>query len=148
MNKIKEYILIGIMILLGIILIFFIYNNFSEDETITGDNQSILPNENLEEINSEVDNQKFINAKLTLNENYCNEIDNEELKGECIKEINRSKTFLDAIESDDIELCNVFEDNILIWCQDYYYMAKSSEFNDYQYCDLVQDENRRKDCYM
>lgn len=86
-------------------------------------------------------------AMIFADEDYCMQIEKESLKLACGATLSRSERYERSVVTDDITVCEEFEDEAGVTrCYDNYYLAKSRNNDDMSYCSNIVDSAIKEEC--
>jgi len=87
-------------------------------------------------------------GRLTKNELDCFKINDENLRISCSSGIKIDSLIQNAVLKDDINLClNIEDENLKLSCTNNYYYAKKMNLKNVSYCDKINNENLKNECY-
>ncbi len=89
----------------------------------------------------------YAKAQTYQDETMCFNIEDETRVAACTATIQRSQMLEDVVLSDDLTLCDKFEDQANIdFCEDNYYIAKRFNEDDLKYCDNIKNDLIKNEC--
>lgn len=135
---------------------FEIQKNYSYNEVIDSGNVSLCNNLietdlievcKIKLVQCNTDDCYFEQARFNSDETLCFNISDENLKAGCTLDIKRNQLLENALLSNNLKLCDSFEDQANInHCRDNYYIAKRFNEDNPSYCQFILNEVIKNEC--
>ncbi|MCB9371080.1 hypothetical protein H6501_05765 [Candidatus Woesearchaeota archaeon] len=129
-----------------VIVLFALYSFFSSSsfDSKVSDSELILP---VGHLACGSDECRFDWARENQNVSLCFDIGNETLRAACSASITHFKIIEDSVLSDNISVCDSFEEVSAVQnCRDNYYFVSSVNKDDMGLCSFIVSEEMRNEC--